>query len=47
MIIKDILRQIRAQTVDALLDAIAEALQSITPGDAIGYFTNAGLLNLD
>lgn len=45
--IKDILRRLRAQTVDALLDAIAEAIQSITPWDAIGYFTNAGLLNLD
>ena len=45
--IKDILRRLRAQTVDALLDAIAEALQSITPWDAIGYFTYAGLLNLD
>jgi len=45
--IKDILRRIRAQTVDALLDAIAEALQAITPDDAIGYFINARLLNLD
>lgn len=45
--IKGILRQLRAQTVDALLDAIAQALQAITPWEAIGYFTNAGLLNLD
>jgi transposase len=45
--IKTILRRLRAQTVDALLEAIAQALDAITPGDAIGYFTNAGLFNLD
>jgi transposase len=45
--IKTILRRLRAQTVDALLEAIAHALDAITPWDAIGYFTNAGLLNLD
>jgi transposase len=45
--IKGILRRLRAQTVDALLDAIVQALDAITPWDAIGYFTNAGFLNLD
>ena len=45
--IKGILRQLRAQTVDALLDAIVQALAAITPDDAIGYFTHAGFLNLD
>ena len=45
--VKEILRRLRAQTVEALLDAIAQALQAITPFDAIGYFTNAGFLNLD
>jgi transposase len=45
--IKTILRRLRAQTVDALLAAIAQALDAITPWDAIGYFTKAGLLNLD
>ncbi len=45
--IKTILRRLRAQTVDALLDAIGQALDAITPWDAIGYFTNAGFLNLD
>jgi hypothetical protein len=29
------------------LDAIAAARQAITPDHAIGYFINAGLLNLD
>ncbi len=45
--IKEILRRLRANTVDALLDAIVQALDAITPRDAIGYFTNAGLFNLD
>lgn len=45
--IKAILRRLHAQTVEALLTAIARALDAITPWDAIGYFTNAGLLNLD
>jgi len=45
--IKGILRRLRAQTVDALLDAIVQALDAITPWDAIGYFTNAGFFNLD
>jgi hypothetical protein len=29
------------------LEAIVQALDAITPWNAIGYFTNAGLLNLD
>jgi len=45
--IKAILRRLRAQTVEALLDAIVQALEAITPFDAIGYFTHAGFLNLD
>jgi transposase len=45
--IKDRLRRLRAQTVDALLEAIVQALDAITPEDAIGYFTHAGFLNLD
>ncbi len=45
--IKHSLRSVRAQTVDTLLDAIAHALDSISPYDAIGFFTHAGFLNLD
>lgn len=45
--IKQCLRVAQARTVDALMDAIAQALQSITPYDAIGFFTNAGFFNLD
>jgi transposase len=45
--IKQFLRTVRAQTVDALIQAIADALRTITPYDAIGFFINAGFLNLD
>lgn len=45
--LKAFLRHVRAQTLDALLDAIARGLDLISPQDAIGFFTNAGLLNLD
>jgi transposase len=45
--IKQFLRTVRAQTVDALIEAIAAALRSVTPYDAIGFFTEAGFLNLD
>ncbi len=45
--LKAFLRRVRAQTVETLMDAIAQALASLSPYDAIGYFINAGLLNLD
>ncbi len=45
--LKAFLRRIRAQTVDALIGAIALALDSISPYDAIGFFVNTGFLNLD
>jgi len=45
--IKGVLRRLRAQTVDTLLDAIDQAIDTITPKNAIGYFTHAGLFNLD
>ena len=45
--IKQRLRTLRAQTVEALIDAIADALATITPYDAIGFFADAGFLNLD
>ena len=46
-IIKQFLRVAQAQTVETLIDAIAVALTTVSPLDAIGFFTNAGLLNLD
>lgn len=45
--IKHHLRSVRAQTVEALMEAIHHALDSISPYDAIGFFTHAGFLNLD
>ena len=45
--IKQALRRLRAQTLDALIEAIDQALQSITPYDAIGFFVQAGFFNLD
>jgi transposase len=44
--IKRFLRKVRAQTVEALIEAIAHALRLISPYDAIGYFIDAGFRNL-
>jgi transposase len=41
--IKQFLRSVRAQTIEALISAI----ERITPDDAIGFFTNAGFPELD
>ena len=40
--IKAFLRSVKARTFDALLDAIADALQTITPTDAEGWFSSCG-----
>ncbi len=45
--IKQALRRLRAQTLETLINAIDLALLSITPFDAIGFFVQAGFLNLD
>lgn len=45
--IKQHLRVAQAQTVDALIEALVHALAAVSPCDAIGFFTNAGFLNLD
>ncbi len=50
--LKQFLRRVRAQTFrmqsfDTLLNAIAQALRTISPNDAIGFFTACGFLNLD
>jgi transposase len=44
--LKAILRQLAARTREALLDAIALALDAITPSDALGWFTHAGYRSL-
>lgn len=45
--IKQSLRIAQARTVDTLLEALEQALATISSNDAIGFFTNAGFLNLD
>ena len=40
--IKTLLKRAAADTVDALLDATAAALQAISSSDALGYFRHAG-----
>jgi len=45
--LKQALRRRKALTFDTLLDAIVDALQTISPTDALGYFCDAGFLNID
>lgn len=45
--LKQALRRRKALTFDALLDAIVDALHTISPVDALGYFCDAGFLNID
>jgi transposase len=45
--LKTFLRQAKAQTLDALIEAITQGLLTISDIDAIGWFTNCGFLNLD
>lgn len=40
--IKQILRSLKARTVEALETAVAEALRAITPEDAIAWFSHCG-----
>ena len=44
--VKTILRRIRPQSLDALYDAMHQALDSISWTDALGYFCAAGFLNI-
>lgn len=45
--LKSFLRRVKALTFDTLLEAIATALQSISPIDALGFFASCGFSNLD
>lgn len=45
--LKAFLRRAKAMTLDTLIDAIAQALDTITSLDALGWFTHCGFLNLD
>lgn len=44
--LKQFLRRAKALTFDALLDAIAAALLTVSPLDAIAFFTDCGFLNI-
>jgi transposase len=44
--IKQALRRAKAQTLDALIDATAQALDSVSWSDTVGWFTHCGFLNL-
>jgi transposase len=39
---KALLRKAAARTVDALWDAIADAIERFTPAECVAYFTDAG-----
>jgi hypothetical protein len=43
--IKSILRTLKARTKDALIDAIAKALEKVTASDAKGWFESCGYVN--
>lgn len=45
--IKQCLKRLAAQTLDTLFEAIRQALEIISPDDAIGFFIDAGFLSLD
>lgn len=45
--LKQALRQVKALTFETLLDAIAAALQTISPCDALGFFCACGYFNID
>jgi transposase len=45
--LKQCLRRAKALTLDALLEAIAAALLTISPLDALGFFADSGFLNID
>jgi transposase len=45
--LKAFLRRAKAITLDALIDAIGQALNTVTSLDALGWFTHCGFLNLD
>jgi hypothetical protein len=42
MTVKQFLRKAQARTVEALYEAIAQALQTLSPTDAKGFFKHVG-----
>ena len=45
--LKTFLRRAKAQTLEALIEAIKQGCLTISETDAIGWFTNCGFFNLD
>ena len=45
--VKGILRSLAARTAESLLDAIGEALRSVTAADAEGWFAHCGYGNTE
>lgn len=45
--LKTFVRRAKALTLDALMDALAQALAMVTLSDALGWFSSCGFLNLD
>ena len=44
--IKQALRRAKTRSVDALIDALAQALDAVSWADTVGWFTSCGFLNL-
>jgi len=44
--IKQAIRRATAKTIDTLIDAIAQALHSVSWADTLGWFTHGGFINL-
>jgi len=44
--IKQALRRAKAQSLQALLDAIAQTLDAVSWADTLGWFIDCGILNL-
>lgn len=45
--LKAFLRRVGARTREELLEALSQALETITPQDALGYFTHCGYFPID
>ena len=44
--VKAFLRKAKARTLDALIEAIGDALRAVTTSDIIGWFTECGYVNM-
>ena len=44
--LKAVLRRLRAQTLDALIEDIGQAVAEVSALDAVGFFAECGFLNI-